>query len=182
MTVKDTNVSDTTGPLLHTETLQLDTTKVNINGSTTLINTLAVNTQEVIGVEIFDLVAEDDANITFKQSAQAGLNNIKLAAASDVTIVTGDLAIDTISFANSTPTLTTGAGNIAITSIDQLAETYFLSGNYDSVTGLFTTTIDGAGADTLVYEGLNANALTDNTSAVILVGVDYDDLVAGNVA
>ena len=182
LTVKDTIFFGKPQPLPHAETLQLDAVPVNIDGSTALINRLAINTQEVIDVEIFDLVAEDNADITFKQSEQAGLNSIKLSSASDVTIVTGDLVIDAMSLANNTPTLTTGAGNIAITNIDQLAATYFLSGNYDGTTGLFTTTTDGTGADTLVYEGLNADALTDNTNAVILVGVDYDDLVASHFA
>ena len=182
LTVKDTSFFGKPQPLPHAETLQLDAVPVNIDGSSSLINRLAINTQEVIDVEIFDLVAEDNADITFKQSEQAGLNSIKLSSASDVTIVTGDLVIDAMSLANNTPTLTTGAGNIAITNIDQLAATYFLSGNYDGTTGLFTTTTDGTGADTLVYEGLNADALTDNTNAVILVGVDYDDLVASHFA
>lgn len=182
LTVKDTSFFGKPQPLPHAETLQLDAVPVNIDGSTALINRLAINTQEVIDVEIFDLVAEDNADITFKQSEQAGLNSIKLSSASDVTIVTGDLVIDAMSLANNTPTLTTGARNIAITNIDQLAATYFLSGNYDGTTGLFTTTTDGTGADTLVYEGLNADALTDNTNAVILVGVDYDDLVASHFA
>ena len=182
LTVKDTIFFGKPQPLPHAETLQLDAVPVNIDGSSSLINRLAINTQEVIDVEIFDLVAEDNADITFKQSEQAGLNSIKLSSASDVTIVTGDLVIDAMSLAKNTPTLTTGAGNIAITNIDQLAATYFLSGNYDGTTGLFTTTTDGTGADTLVYEGLNADALTDNTNAVILVGVDYDDLVASHFA
>ena len=180
LTVKNTSFFGRPHPLPHTETLQLDAVPVNIDGSAALINMLAVNTHEIIGLEIFDLVAEDNADITFKQSEQAGLNSIKLSSASDVTIVTGDLVIDAMSLAKNTPTLTTGAGNIAITNIDQLTATYFLSGNYDGTTGLFTTTTDGTGADTLVYEGLNADALTDNTNAVILVGVDYDDLVASH--
>ena len=180
MTIKDTNSSNISNQLSNIDTLPLGTVEMIINDGITFINTISVNTQEIVGVEVFDLVAEDNAGITFKQSDQAGLNNIKLSGAGDITIVTGDLSTNTTNYAGSTQIITTADKNVTTISVDQLTETYFLSGNYDSTTGLFTTTIDGVGTDTLIYEGINADALTDSASAVILVGVDSEDLAASN--
>lgn len=59
------------------------------------------------------------------------------------------------------------------------ATTYFLSGTYNSVTGVFTASADGAGADTLIVDGAGAT-LAASTGAVVLVGVDSDNLVAAN--
>jgi hypothetical protein len=180
LTIKATNSSNITDQLSNIDTLQLGTVEMIVNDGINFINTMTVSTQEIIGVEVFDLVAEDNANITFKQSEQAGLNNIKLSGGGDITIVTGDLTTNTTNFAGTTRITTTDDKNVTTISIDQLTETYFLSGNYDSTTGLFTTTVEGIGTDTLIYEGINAGALTDSASAVILVGVDSEDLAASN--
>jgi len=61
------------------------------------------------------------------------------------------------------------------------ANTYFLSGSWDSSTKTFVVLADGTGADTAIINGKAATALSANTSIVILVGVDSDDLVAANV-
>jgi len=59
--------------------------------------------------------------------------------------------------------------------------TYFLSGSFDTSTKQFTVLANGTGADTAIVTGLNATALSANTSFVILIGVDSDDLVGANV-
>jgi len=169
VTVKDSHSAET-----NIETLTPGIVNVIVNDGITLINSKSVSTQEILGVEIFDLVAVDDASISFNQ---AGLNSITLSGSEDVTIVTGDLTIDATTFADTTQAITTADGNIT-TSIDITADTFLLAGSYDSNTGLFITTADGAGSDTLIYEGASANALSANSSAVILVGVDSDELVA----
>jgi len=57
----------------------------------------------------------------------------------------------------------------------------FLSGSFNSVTGAFTTAANGIGADTLILDVSN-QANNDWTSQqwVVLIGVDSDNLVAGN--
>ena len=68
---------------------------------------------------------------------------------------------------------------------DQTANTsgtmYFLSGTFVSSTGVFTIAADGAGADTLIFEGDAGADLSAVDDAIVLVGVDSDDLVAANV-
>lgn len=65
-------------------------------------------------------------------------------------------------------------------------EVFFVSGAYNAVTGVFTIAADGAGADTAIVQADNgvaaSDALTTNSSIVVLVGVDSDNLVAGNFA
>jgi Ca2+-binding RTX toxin-like protein len=56
----------------------------------------------------------------------------------------------------------------------------WLSGNYDSVTHVFTVTANGSGSDTLVLKGSDLSAGTSR--AVLLVGVDSDQLVDSNFA
>lgn len=61
---------------------------------------------------------------------------------------------------------------------------YFLSGTWNATAGTFTVSADGVGQDTLLVQGY-AVAGTDidtNITSVILVGVDSDNLVAGNYA
>lgn len=56
----------------------------------------------------------------------------------------------------------------------------WLSGNYDSVTHVFTITPNGTGSDTLVLKGSDLSA--GASRAVVLVGVDSDQLVDSNFA
>ncbi len=74
---------------------------------------------------------------------------------------------------------TTGIG-VAVAAGFAAGTTYFVSGNFNTGTGVFTATADGAGADTLIVEGAAATALGASTNAVMLIGVDSDDLVAAN--
>ena len=60
-------------------------------------------------------------------------------------------------------------------------KTYYLSGNYNTLTGIFTITAAGVGADTLIVQtGASATDLSTNTSALLLQGVVSSDLSANN--
>ena len=61
---------------------------------------------------------------------------------------------------------------------------YFLSGSFNDITGDFTVAADGAGADTLIVQGYAGvgTDITTNTSSIVLVGVDSDNLAAANFA
>ena len=98
----------------------------------------------------------------------------------DFTAGTGGDVLDTVN------------GSAAVTGIGKeenalTADTsYFLSGAYVASTGVFTVAADGAGADTLIFEGGNAGDasldVTTNASWIVLQGVDSGDLVAANFA
>jgi len=58
----------------------------------------------------------------------------------------------------------------------------FLSGSYNASTGVFTISADGVGADTLILDN-DAGAQDSWVTAdqwIVLIGVDSDNLVAGN--
>ena len=68
---------------------------------------------------------------------------------------------------------------------------YFVSGNFDADTGVFTITADGIGLDTLlltaqdgasdtILDSTSGGAVGGSDSMVVLVGVDSDDLSAAN--
>jgi len=62
--------------------------------------------------------------------------------------------------------------------------TFFASGTWDAASKTFLILADGSGADTMIIENETTNAsdsLLTNSTAIILVGVDSDDLVAANV-
>ncbi len=66
---------------------------------------------------------------------------------------------------------------------------YFVSGSFNASTGVFTVAADGTGSDTLIIDqAANGGANVDITTAgniddaVVLVGVDTDNLVAANIA
>jgi hypothetical protein len=58
---------------------------------------------------------------------------------------------------------------------------YFLSGAFNTSTGVFTIAANGAGADTLIFEGDAGANLAAVNDAIVLIGVDSDDLVAANI-
>lgn len=57
-------------------------------------------------------------------------------------------------------------------------KTLFLSGDFVLATGVFTIKADGAGADTLIFDTADTDIMA-NDNAIVLVGVDSADLVAG---
>jgi hypothetical protein len=71
-----------------------------------------------------------------------------------------------------------------VTNLTAGQEVFFVSGVYDASTGVFTIAANGTGADTAIIQADNSvaasDALTTNASIVVLVGVDSDNLVAGN--
>ena len=58
---------------------------------------------------------------------------------------------------------------------------FFASGSFVLSTGVFTIAADGAGADTLLIEGVAGNNLVASDEGVVLVGVNSSDIVAANV-
>jgi Ca2+-binding RTX toxin-like protein len=64
---------------------------------------------------------------------------------------------------------------------------YWASGSWDAASKTFIFLADGTGSDTMVIDSVNAtndaaDVLTTNSSIIILLGVDTDDLVAANIA
>jgi hypothetical protein len=74
---------------------------------------------------------------------------------------------------------TSGIG-LAVAGGFAAGDAYYLSGTFNSGTGLFTVAAAGSGPDTAFIEG-SAAALNASTEIIILMGVDSDDLVAANI-
>ena len=166
----------------------LATSNMMIDGSTAtgdLTIDGGINTDSItLGSGSDTVTQEYGDSIAASASSFAGAN---LAAGDTLTFGNGVDVVNGFTAGANGDMLDTDSGTNASTGIGETiatgfvsGQTYFVSGDYNSDTGLFTTTADGAGSDTLVYEGLNATALNINTSAVVLVGVDSDDLVAAN--
>jgi Ca2+-binding RTX toxin-like protein len=178
------------------------------NSTATMVRDTVSNFENVIGSALNDyIVGSASANtITGGLGADimtggAGADAFTAIAGQSVVLTAetvtedGILVTETITFANGLDVITdftagTGGDTIdtlagAITSIavdhtlDTSAVTYFLSGNFVAATGVFTITADGAGADTLVFNGKNS-AFSTIDSFTLLSGVDSDDLVAAN--
>jgi Ca2+-binding RTX toxin-like protein len=134
----------------------------------------------------------------------AGVDTFVQAAAASTVLTAetvteaGILVTETITFGNGVDVITdftagnggdildaqaAGAPTAALGS-NQAADTsgtmFFLSGTFVAATGLFTITANGAGADTLIFEGDAGANLAAVNDAIVLVGVDSDDLVAAN--
>ena len=113
-------------------------------------------------------------------------------AASATSLSATFTAGDTITFANGVDVVNNflaGASNDVLSigtafstnllgSATGVATIGWLSGNYDALTGIFTVTAAGAGTDTLVFQASTLSAGT--TRAVLLAGVDSDNLVNSN--
>lgn len=124
-------------------------------------------------------------------------------ASTATTFAGANLAVgDTITFGNGVDTITgftAGATGDVLKGVDAAAlpttgigvavatgfqgDTFFVSGAFNSGTGVFTVAADGAGADTMILDVENHAAdLATVDDAVILIGVDSDDLNAANFA
>jgi len=132
------------------------------------------------------VVANEDESVVYTSATLAGAS----AAAGDI-----------LNFANGVDTVvgfTAGAGGDVMDGVDAAAapttgigvayatgfagDTFFLSGNWNADTKAFTIAADGEGADTMILDaqGHGANALSTFDSMTLLIGVDSDDLLAGN--
>lgn len=152
---------------------QVDTVKITVDDDTAGITSVAtITTLKMIGVEVFEVVANDDASITFSATENAGLNTVNLSGAGDIAIVTGDLATATMAidantatgdvtvnasaFAGTTLTITTGSGTNAITGSSN-ADTITGGTGNDTITGgAGADVIDlgtGTGVDTVILDG-----------------------------
>ena len=113
-----------------------------------------------------------------------------IAAGDTLTFANGLDVINGFTAGNGGDVLDLAVAALAITAIGVSStalvdgKNYFLSGNYNATTGEFVITDDGLGKDTIILQGYTrAGAdISTNTSAVLLVGVDSDDLVIGNFA
>ena len=98
-----------------------------------------------------------------------------------VDVVTGfNVATDVIDGTTAAAAFTPLLGTAVVAGTAAAATEYYLSGNYNAVTGVFTVTANGAGNDTLVANTLAASTVLTNTSEIILVGVNSATLGAAN--
>lgn len=162
--------------------------------------TLGNNLDE--GCAIISGVTQNQGDSVAATAVHIAAVNNKIAAGDTITFGNGvdlvygfnyksdrlDLEADTIatSLIGAVSTDLDGSGNDATSEAN-----YFLSGNYNATTGVFTITADGSGADTVLFTtteavtgtpGANAanDALSTIDSAIILVGVDSDNLTLVN--
>ncbi|MBE9089925.1 hypothetical protein IQ232_09055 [Microcystis aeruginosa LEGE 11464] len=105
------------------------------------------------------------------------------SAVPNVDIIGGFTAGDTGDILN-LDSITAAVTGIGVANNALVAGTnYFLSGNFTLGTGVFTITGNGLGSDTLIiqgFAGVGTNIAT-NTSSIVLLGVNSNNLVAGNI-
>lgn len=71
-----------------------------------------------------------------------------------------------------------GATGATVTDVDTTE--YYLSGSYNGLTGVFTVAANGAGADTLVINGVTGDTLASSLQSTILIGVNSANLTTDN--
>lgn len=141
-----------------------------------------------LGVDTY-VQAVTNSVLSTAQSTSAGT---AIAAGQTITFANG---VDVISdFLAGTggdviDTVGVGAAITAITVANNALEAdknYFFSGSYNSLTGVFTIAAAGTGPDTMIMSTVTATAASQNWAtnqdAIVLIGVDSDNLVAGNFA
>jgi hypothetical protein len=107
------------------------------------------------------------------------------SAVPNVDIIGGFTAGDTGDILN-LDSITAAVTGIGVLNNALVAGTnYFLSGNFTLGTGVFTITGNGLGSDTLIIQGyaagLGGTNIATNTSSIVLLGVNSNNLVAGNI-
>ena len=128
-----------------------------------------------------------DAGESVAASATNIAGGANIAAGNTITFGNG---VDTITGFNvATDTINVGTAGNLVTGIGvaenglTASKNIFLSGTFVAATGVFTIAADGTGPDTLIYD-TTANAadrdIATADSVFVLVGIDSDDLVAGN--
>jgi Ca2+-binding RTX toxin-like protein len=133
--------------------------------------------QETVSVTAGDSTAYSAEGIT-EANVAAGET---LTFGNGVDVVTGftaGLGGDVMNTAIATAVTLIGSDQTANTS----AVGYFASGNFVAASGVFTLTADGVGADTLLVAGLAGANLNAAADVQILIGVDSDNLVGGNIS
>jgi len=148
---------------------QIDTVKITVDdGDTDLKESLTtVTTLTMVGVEILDVVAVDNANITLSETANDGLNSVLLSGAGDIAIVTGDLSSASVSINGSTATgdLTINASAFAGTTLAITA-------------GSGTNTITGSSIVDTIVGGTGNNTVTGGAGIdIITLGTGVDTVV-----
>ncbi|GBD53588.1 hypothetical protein D3800_00950 [Microcystis aeruginosa NIES-298] len=105
------------------------------------------------------------------------------SAVPNVDIIGGFTAGDTGDILN-LDSITAAVTGIGVANNALVAGTnYFLSGNFTLGTGVFTITGNGLGSDTLIiqgFAGVGTNIAT-NTSSIVLLGVNSNNLVGANI-
>jgi S-layer protein len=140
------------------------------------------------GVDTFNQDGTDSV-ATSAETIAAGASGA-IAAGDTLTFANGVDVISDFAAGNGGDILDTVNGSAATTGIgeteDDLTEdtVFFFSGAFTASTGAFVIAADGTGADTLIIENETTAANDDiasNTTAVVLVGVDSDDLIGYNM-
>lgn len=169
---------------------------VGSNGTDYIVGSSAANT--ITGGLGADVMTGGAGATVADRFVQAAGDSV--AAAGFSTVGAGGLATaKTVSFANGIDVITdfnaavdsisVGFAATALTSLNGLASNvattgattvYFLSGAFDTATGDFVIDADGAGADTLVLQSVAATNFTTATSAIVLIGLDSDNLSTAN--
>lgn len=186
-------------------------TGINVGVSTTVssrVDTLS-NFENVVGSTVKDFIVGSSSANTF--NAGTGADIIVTGSGADtITALTGDSVVasavalsatysvgDTITFGSGVDIITdftVGTDTIDVTTagaavtgygaasdLAASASTYYLSGTYVPLSGLFTVAVDAGGADTIVWDNNDTgNGLTASTSVTVLVGVVSSGLVAGS--
>ena len=141
-------------------------------------------TESVVAIDAITH-GEDDSVASSAQTIAAG-NGGAIAANDTITFANG---VDTITGLGTTDTINGAAVGATLATMIAMTENAltddvvaFASGDYDAATGIFTVKADGAGSDTLIIDTTEAEDTDIATadSAVILVGTNSADLVAGN--
>lgn len=130
--------------------------------------------------------ADDGVALTALTLAGAGIaSGDTISFGNNVDVVTNFLAgvgatNDVANVGFGSTVLTSLIGATGTTATTTATTVYFLSGAYNTSSGVFTVADNGVGADTLVMLTDAATTVATNSSTMILVGVDSDSLNIAN--
>jgi hypothetical protein len=147
-------------------------------GDSIVLTETGTNSDQVVMVE-GDSVAPSATS--FAGATAAAADTITFGSGVDtITGFTAGASGDILDGVDAAALPTTGIGVTVATGFT--GDTFFLSGAFAASTGIFTIAADGTGADTLILDVENhgANNISAVNDAVVLIGVDSDDLHADN--
>ncbi len=171
-----------------------DTVKMSIEGingkDTIFASELGGTINAGSGADVITAGASQDTFVQAKDSSVAATAiNLKSNISAGDTLTFGS-GVDIIQGFGSDDVIKGGTGGTKISALgsgtgaltDNIA--YYLSGDFADDTGVFTITANGVGADTLVFiaNGSALSSASQLTGAVVLVGVDSDNLSNDNFA